>query len=309
MAAANRPTSAVSRLRSFVECPICLETLNDPRILPCQHSFCLRCLQGIWASKQPNDTVHCPFCRETFAIPEQGISGIRKDHRGNEIRDICELENHNRAVVCDVHKGKPLDIICLECKVIMCSSCLIKDHYGHRVSEVCEFLHETTKQITKELENLSAYEKKINEKKTRLEKYATRSLKEIEDTEQVINKKAEELKQRIEQQRLSLVEELCIVKQKQLGEVVKEREALGNHSAEITRVRSLCNAIALSKNPIEICNAMTEFRPACDKLADDHQVQLKRPLPSTIVSLKAAEVQSQENIIGSVTAGQIFAYN
>lgn len=67
-------------------------------------------------------------------------------------RHIYELANANKSHVCDQHKDKPLDIYCRECKITICSSCLIKDHYGHNVSEVCEFLDEAIKQMTKEME-------------------------------------------------------------------------------------------------------------------------------------------------------------
>ena len=37
-------------LEDHVTCSICLGLYNDPLALPCMHSFCRRCLQGIVAS-------------------------------------------------------------------------------------------------------------------------------------------------------------------------------------------------------------------------------------------------------------------
>lgn len=248
MAAAT--TATISQLTAFIECSVCFEIFNDPRVLPCQHSFCLRCLQGTWASKQPKDTVNCPLCRERFVIPEEGVCGIRKDHRVNALMDVYDLNTVNKSQFCGEHKGKALDLYCRSCKTVVCSSCLIKDHSGHTVSELCEFLDETRKQMSKELEKLSKCEKKMNKKKIRLGK-SDEFLKEIDSTEKAINKKADELKQRsgnrqlIEEQRLSLLEELCIIKQKQLKEIMKEKEETENHSAEIESMKRLCNTIAL----------------------------------------------------------------
>ena len=32
-------------LQKEAECPLCLETVNNPKTLPCLHSFCLECLR------------------------------------------------------------------------------------------------------------------------------------------------------------------------------------------------------------------------------------------------------------------------
>uniref|UniRef100_A0A6B2LKS1 RING-type domain-containing protein n=1 Tax=Arcella intermedia TaxID=1963864 RepID=A0A6B2LKS1_9EUKA len=39
-----------------LECPICLDLFKDPRMLPCGHTFCFKCVQPI----QP---LSCPLCR------------------------------------------------------------------------------------------------------------------------------------------------------------------------------------------------------------------------------------------------------
>jgi hypothetical protein len=36
-----------NKVESLLECSVCLETLNDPRTLPCFHSFCKVCLENI----------------------------------------------------------------------------------------------------------------------------------------------------------------------------------------------------------------------------------------------------------------------
>uniref|UniRef100_UPI00398F7630 E3 ubiquitin-protein ligase SH3RF1 isoform X2 n=1 Tax=Pristiophorus japonicus TaxID=55135 RepID=UPI00398F7630 len=50
-----------SVLLDLLECPVCLERLDaTAKVLPCQHTFCRRCLQGILNSRSE---LRCPECR------------------------------------------------------------------------------------------------------------------------------------------------------------------------------------------------------------------------------------------------------
>ncbi|XP_007429883.1 E3 ubiquitin-protein ligase SH3RF1 isoform X2 [Python bivittatus] len=50
-----------SVLLDLLECPVCLERLDaSAKVLPCQHTFCKRCLLGIVSSR---NELRCPECR------------------------------------------------------------------------------------------------------------------------------------------------------------------------------------------------------------------------------------------------------
>ena len=52
----------------LLECSVCLEQIKQPKMLTCQHTFCLDpCLIGLVKqsnSKRKKYTVECPICRE-----------------------------------------------------------------------------------------------------------------------------------------------------------------------------------------------------------------------------------------------------
>ena len=63
-----------SKMESLLICPICLEILNDPRTLPCFHSFCVHCLER-FVKKQRDQALYteieefnCPTCRSIFPL-------------------------------------------------------------------------------------------------------------------------------------------------------------------------------------------------------------------------------------------------
>ncbi|NXN32136.1 SH3R1 ligase, partial [Nycticryphes semicollaris] len=57
----NTKTMDESALLDLLECPVCLERLDaSAKVLPCQHTFCKRCLLGIVSSR---NELRCPECR------------------------------------------------------------------------------------------------------------------------------------------------------------------------------------------------------------------------------------------------------
>ena len=76
------------------DCAICLNVPQVPKVLPCQHIYCVACLQKhISASTQPSDDddgdevsgkLLCPECRQPFSClpkPETGCEPIGSVHQ------------------------------------------------------------------------------------------------------------------------------------------------------------------------------------------------------------------------------------
>ncbi|XP_068216161.1 uncharacterized protein [Palaemon carinicauda] len=58
-------TSCAIKESSVLECGVCTNPFSEehcPKILPCSHTFCCRCIEEIIS----NQTKACPFCREEF---------------------------------------------------------------------------------------------------------------------------------------------------------------------------------------------------------------------------------------------------
>ena len=98
-------------------CDICNKNLTDPRILPCSHSFCLKCLEVSDMSPK------CPTCHIEFQIPEGGLKDLKKNEYLEKLNILkqnninCESCNENQAIK-----------FCVDCSFNYCSICL--DHHG-----------------------------------------------------------------------------------------------------------------------------------------------------------------------------------
>lgn len=76
----------VEEIESILCCPICIEVLDDPRILPCQHSFCEECLSSYIKDRTKNVRVDvksfpCPVCRRETKLKKtcDGATAFPKD--------------------------------------------------------------------------------------------------------------------------------------------------------------------------------------------------------------------------------------
>ncbi|CAF4806878.1 unnamed protein product [Pieris macdunnoughi] len=69
----SRSTSVDKKLpangiNDLVQCALCLELLNTPKMLPCQHTFCLACLKVYVADLA---VVSCPLCHTRIQTTPQ----------------------------------------------------------------------------------------------------------------------------------------------------------------------------------------------------------------------------------------------
>ena len=129
MAAAATEAVPVDQLQSMLTCSICLETLNDPRTLPCFHSFCKTCLEKFVRSHQKKavDKVikefNCPTCRSVFILkPGEEVSGMASSHFIRNMLDVIAIQRRAKASKCS-RCQEPAINRCLTCQMFMCVKC------------------------------------------------------------------------------------------------------------------------------------------------------------------------------------------
>ncbi|KAL4656532.1 E3 ubiquitin-protein ligase TRIM13 [Arapaima gigas] len=123
-------------LEEELTCAICCYLFEDPRVLPCSHSFCRRCLEGILEgnSRSPlwKQPFKCPTCRKE--THHNGASSLQVNY---SLRGIVEKYNKIRVFpkmsLCRQHSGQPLNIFCATDLKLICGFCAtMGDHNGHK---------------------------------------------------------------------------------------------------------------------------------------------------------------------------------
>jgi len=102
-----------------VQCEICLET-KDPRLLPCDHSFCLGCHEGACKHKPKGADIPCSLCTNTFQIPKKGDT--RRTQTNREPSAVCEACSTDKRCI-------PATVQCVDCSQKLCGNCGIR-HAG-----------------------------------------------------------------------------------------------------------------------------------------------------------------------------------
>jgi hypothetical protein len=95
------------------ECSVCHDVFQDPRNLPCGHTFCLQCLQNIvHAAVTHNgnatvDRIPCPQCRTQFSVGSQNLQDLPKNYIvADLISSLPANSQCEQVVYCEIHPKK-----------------------------------------------------------------------------------------------------------------------------------------------------------------------------------------------------------
>jgi hypothetical protein len=91
-------------LDDITECPICTEVYTDPRVLPCIHTYCLKCLTTWGKDKLRGEKVACPLCMKDVEIPAGGFNELPKNFFVQKLIDAKSLSGSqsSRVKLCDI---------------------------------------------------------------------------------------------------------------------------------------------------------------------------------------------------------------
>ena len=127
-----------------LSCAICQETfdLQDrvPRMLPCGHTYCQRCLTGLF-TRSP---VLCPEDRSPISV--SSVADLAKNFALLRVvqKKHDSVPRTDTTIKCAEHRKK-LEYVCLDDKVKICANCaLFGRHKGHNVRAEDEVMREVT---------------------------------------------------------------------------------------------------------------------------------------------------------------------
>nr|XP_034178062.1 hyphally regulated cell wall protein 3 isoform X4 [Osmia lignaria] len=120
----------MEQFEQLLTCAICLDRYRNPKLLPCQHSFCMEpCMDGLvdYVRRQ----VKCPECRAEHRIPYQGVQAFPTNvtlqrflelhiEITGELPDPTSGQTMERCGVCS---EKSYCSLCVHCEKKCCPEC------------------------------------------------------------------------------------------------------------------------------------------------------------------------------------------
>ena len=189
---AVQSSSGLLKLEEQLTCPVCLDLYTNPKTLPCLHSFCQECLEGLPQEREARgDTYYlsCPTCRQRTEVPREGVGAFPVAFHLNNLKEITQsLKNKAsdpQQVTCNDH-GKPLDMFCVKCETVICHYCAIRTHEGHKYDLVSDcypkhyqMLHDSLKPVKGKKEALKKVLSDLAEREGEIRKRGEGVIEEI----------------------------------------------------------------------------------------------------------------------------------
>ncbi|CAL8363945.1 unnamed protein product [Merluccius merluccius] len=222
--------------KQFLVCSICLDHYHNPKVLPCLHTFCEKCLQNYIPPQSL--TLSCPVCRQTSILPEKGVSALQNNFFITNLMDVLQrdpectsrpeassaLESVSAAAAaqplsCPNHEGKVMEFYCESCETAMCLECTEGEHREHVTVPLRDVLEQHKTALNNQLDTvrnripqLTAAIDLVNEISKQLTDRKNDAVAEISDTFEELEKAMHLRKNAL----IAEVENICSTKQKVL---------------------------------------------------------------------------------------------
>lgn len=160
----------------YFQCSICLEGMEDPKLLPCLHRFCAECLKAVI---QKTKKFKCPLCKTEHVKPAKGVDGFKTDFAmKNILEDIqksvetLELEkkqisaggdNTPKPPNCQEHKDNPSNYCCVSCgNIAVCNHCgTVGTHSRHNCQKIEDLCRAEVDKLIEAIAKLLQYKDKV----------------------------------------------------------------------------------------------------------------------------------------------------
>jgi len=222
----------------LLTCCVCLDRYRTPKLLPCQHSYCLDpCMEGLvdYVKRQ----VKCPECRAEHRIPYNGIQGFPTNYTLQKFLELHseitgELPDPNADAImsrCAVCSEKAYVNQCAHCDKKVCDTC--KDAHNDILKRE---ISRVNNQIKRGMNRIDDALSQVQKNEEQLQTNADATIKEIDEIQRRLTLA---LKERTDYLKTSVDKYVT-------SEMRNLKELKDNLDLEVTNIRS--NSDLMDKN-------------------------------------------------------------
>ena len=136
----------VEELEREITCGICQEHYTEPKVLPCLHYYCKKCVLRLALRTGTGKPFSCPECRCEATLPEGGVDELKTAFFVNRLKTtVSTMERaHGKVEVkCELcfYSGDKAEAFCRQCALFICKNCIehhkrLKTYLTHEVASL-----------------------------------------------------------------------------------------------------------------------------------------------------------------------------
>lgn len=143
------------RVEDEITCPICHNHFQEPKILPCCHYYCKKCIQSLALRAGENKPFACPECRSDTLLPQNDPSKLPTAFFVNRMKELhtkMGKAHGNVEALCEQCSGGKAAAFCRQCTEFICENCSkihqsLKIFAGHKMATLEELRKGESKEI------------------------------------------------------------------------------------------------------------------------------------------------------------------
>jgi len=258
----------------------------------------------------PKATMRCMECQDNYCAGCAEIHQLQKVSKDHQMVTVgSDMKSETKQLVskksCTKHVHKTLDYYCSKCKKIVCVSCFVESHTLHDCKDVTTVDEEFRQAIEKEAWKISTYEKEMLQIRNNNEKKNADFLKEIVEKDNEIRRRNQEIKDIIDRHTELLLDELSVIKSKNLKEMGNEKEEIERRRTILESFEVYCTELTLKGSANDICSSVDQVIARADELKRENEAFIGRPHKSVEVSFQATVLEDVLKNAGSNFVGKV----
>ena len=198
LAVAVKERTAEEELEEEFTCSICQEHYTEPKLLPCFHYFCEKCILWLVQAAGPAKPVSCPECRSDVSLTDQKVNELMSVSFVTRLKTntLAVSQGKNKSIEsfkqCEEHR-ELLIIHCFDCNCLICHCCASSTHEDHNyelcskaspavkrnLQESLKLLHECKSQLTRAIAEIKFTKEECNSQEKTLTETVKASFKEL----------------------------------------------------------------------------------------------------------------------------------
>ena len=148
---------SLEQLEKEIICAVCQEHYTEPKILPCLHYYCKKCVHALVLRRGSKQPFSCPECREKIILPEGGIDQLKTAFFVNRFKSnfsVLQRVHGKVEVMCEecTESGDKAEAFCRQCAIFICRECMkchkrMKSFSSHEVVSLEDLKQGRAKEI------------------------------------------------------------------------------------------------------------------------------------------------------------------